>query len=267
MYFSAGYIGVKLNQDFASSVIKNDKGALVICDGIGEFENSGEASRITAECFNELIFVDKYSIPDIIQKAQEKITSTGKKMGSTFICAVQNNENSIFINYLGNGGVIHLHGDFANHIYTNHPYSFTQLMLPHTTPEGALSRHISNFSGKEELLSSKVELTLNNSFGDILFLFSDGISSLEEMAIIKDENNRYWRIENGIIQFILKEFDSFLQEFRSDFCGHLLDNFLNETLHKLKINNDLEDDASLGIVMTQHVVNYYRKIANDKGTH
>ena len=266
MYFSARHIDIKLKQDVSLSVTKDNKSALVICDGIGEFEDSGEAAKITVECFNDVIFTENYSVENIVRRAKDEIVSTGQKMGTTFICAIQNDENSIGINYLGNGGVIHMHGDFANHLYTNHPYRFAHLMLPHITPQGALSRHISHFSGEQELCLSKFETTLNHPLGDILFLFSDGITSLEEMAIIKDGNNRYWRSENDAIQFILTEFDNFLQEFSNDFSAYLLDNFLNETLHKLKINNQLEDDASLGIVMTQNVVNYYSKLADDKRT-
>ena len=45
MYFSAKHIDVKLNQDYADFSIDENRSALVLCDGIGEFAESGRGEK------------------------------------------------------------------------------------------------------------------------------------------------------------------------------------------------------------------------------
>ena len=76
--------------------------------------------------------------------------------------------------------------------------------------------------------------------------------------------NRFWRNENPAIQLILKELNLHLQtnispsSFEDELTG-----FIESILEKLKVENYLEDDASLGIIITENVLNYYREEFND----
>ncbi len=263
MYFAAQFINVKLNQDYADSFPSDDLNALVICDGIGEFEQSGEASKLVSEYFGKDVFHKR--IDEIIKEAQIKLLEKKIVGGTTFISVIQQSDSSIDLHYLGNGGVIHFNGDYANNPYSSQPYRFTDIMLPHISPNGALTRHISHNSGINELTPSSLSLTLNNSNGDIIILYSDGIGSLEEKAIIKDEENRFWRHENQSIQIILNRLHLFLQIEHLNFSFYLLNDFLIDTLKFLKNEGLLDDDASIGIVLTEGVITYYSTLANDQG--
>ena len=197
---------------------------------------------------------------DVISLKNKKLTG-----GTTFISAVNlKNTNKVKLEYLGNGGIIHLHGDFSTNVNSEEPYRYGELMIPHVSPNGALTKHISHNSEKVELSTSTIELNLNYITGDIILLFSDGISSLEDKLILKDNENRFWRNENPAIQLILKELNLHLQtnispsSFEDELTG-----FIESILEKLKVENYLEDDASLGIIITENVLNYYREEFND----
>jgi hypothetical protein len=256
MYFSAKHKDIKLNQDYADF---NDN-SLIICDGIGEFTDSGKVAKLVVDQFinnNYSKLTDLIDDNDRVKYLNQNIIG-----GTTFISAVKiNNIDKIQLEYLGNGGIIHLHGDFSSNLNSEEPYRYGEIMIPHITPNGALTKHISHNSKKNELTSSKLSLNLNYFTGDIILLYSDGISSLEDKVILRDNENRFWRNENPAIQLILKELNLFLKSNNSieTFQNNLIE-FNEKILEKLKIENYLEDDASLGIIITEKVLNYYKEL-------
>lgn len=263
MFFSVKHIDVKRNQDYADFSINEITKSLVLCDGIGEFADSGKVSKVVVDQF---IGKNYFKLSElIVDNELVKLKNDNTIGGTTFISAVnKNNSNSIKLEYLGNGGIIHLHGDFATNVNTEEPYRYGEIMIPHISPNGVLTKHISYNSEKIELASSTIELNLNYITGDIILLFSDGISSLEGKVILRDNENRFWRNENPAIQLILKELDLFLKSNNStDAFQEKLIEFNQTILKKLKTENYLEDDASLGIVITENVLNHYREKIND----
>lgn len=259
MYFSAKHIDIKLNQDCADF---NDN-SLIICDGIGEFADSGKVAKLVVDQF---IGKDYSKLSDLIADNElVKLKKNNIIGGTTYISAVRKNSlDKIQIEYLGNGGIIHLHGDFSTNVNSDEPYRYGDLMIPHISPNGSLTKHISHNAEKIELSSSTIELNLNYITGDILLLFSDGISSLEDKVILKDNENRYWRNENSAIQLILRKLDQLLKlhNNQENFQEQIIE-FNQEILEKLKTESYLEDDASLGIIITENVLKYYIANFND----
>lgn len=263
MYFAAKFINVKQGQDYADSFESENRMALVICDGIGEFENSGLVSKLVSNNFEKDVF--NKNISNIIRDGHTELLVREIVGGTTLISAIQNSSSNLELHYLGNGGIIHFYGDFSNNPYTTQPYRYSDIMLPHINSNGALTRHISHNSSENELTPSSISMTLNHMLGDILIFFSDGISSLEEKVIIKDDDNRLWRHEDQAIQIILIRLHQFLLVSSVEFNLDLLNDFLDGTLSFLKNEKLLEDDASLGIVLTENVITYYNRITHDQG--
>jgi serine/threonine protein phosphatase PrpC len=261
MYLSADHIGLKSNQDYADFICDDDYKALILCDGIGEFKDSGKVSKIVVERFLSQKYTEIKSLitDDKLIELKKNKEFVG---GTTIITAVQINKK-IKINYLGNGGIVHLPGDFFINQSTDIPYRYADLMLPHISPKGFLTKHMSHHSGKPELDPTEISLTLNNPTGDIFLFFSDGISSIEEKVIIKDDLERYWRVENSALQKIIKGLHTFLiKAEQKDFLTQLSD-FNKNILQQLKIEEYLEDDAALGILITNRALKFYKSLSND----
>lgn len=261
MYISAQHIDVKLKQDFSEFTFESDFKSLILCDGIGEFLDSGIISKKVCEVMIEKRYQnidDLFEDKDIIE-CKEKI----KEGGTTILYANSIDDKKLKIEYLGNGGCIQLSGCFAENQNDLFPYRFNHLINPHISSSGALTRHLSHNSGGKELISGKLTLVLNNYLGDILIFFTDGINSLEENIIIKDNEGRFWRNESNAIQFVLKQLNDFLIHYSGslDFQDHLI-NFNKTVLKNLKDQNLLEDDASLAFVITEETLKYY-KTKND----
>lgn len=257
MYFTVKHMDIKLHQDYADFLIDDRRKILLLCDGIGEFSSSGAVAKAIVEQFLKKNYTKLSEL--LYDEEVIKLKEQGVIGGTTIISAINNNNSKkVTIEYLGNGGIVHCYGDFAHNVNSDEPYRYGELMIPHVAPNGALTKHISYHSQKPELASSRIELNLNYLTGNILLLFSDGISSLEDKVIIEDNNNRYWRSENATLQFIFKELDQFLKANKDvkTFQENLIA-FNQEVLEKIKAKNYLADDASLGIIITKNVLRYY----------
>ncbi len=258
MYLSARHLNIKLKQDSTNFICDEDFKALILCDGIGEFSQS----QIVSEKVTEVMIEKRYDdINKLIQDSEiihlkDKIENGG----TTILFAVIGKNKKVKIQYLGNGGCIQLNGDFNQSVQGLLPYKYNHLINPHINDSGALTRHLTKESGKQELIKSEISISLNNPNGDIMLFFSDGINSLEENVIIKDNEGRYWRHESSCIQIILEKLHIFLTNHKDseDFQDKLI-NFNEGVLNDLNNLNLLEDDASLGVIITEEVLNYYKK--------
>lgn len=258
MYLSAKHLNIKLNQDSADFICDEDFKALILCDGIGEFSQS----QIVSEKVSEVMIKKAYTDIDQLVHDSEIIALKDKidNGGTTIIFAILESYRKVRIQYLGNGGCIKLNGDFNQSNQGLLPYKYNHLINPHINDSGALTRHLSKESGRQELVKSEVSTSLNSTNGDIILLFTDGINSLEENVIIKDNEGRFWRHESSSIQIILEKLNIFLTNHKDndDFQDELI-TFNEEVLKDLNDLNLLEDDASLGIIITDEVLKHYRK--------
>lgn len=260
MIISASYKDIKQKQDFAFSVNNAPNNmALAICDGIGQYEDSGKAAKEVIDLFFQDLTTNIKDLQLFVNSANKQLKELEIIGGTTFICGIVKQEK-IKISYLGNGGVIHCFGDFAINSMTNLPYRFSEIMLPHVNKKGHLTKHISHNSGENELQLSSLELNLNSPVGDILLFYTDGINSSEENFILKDDEGRFWRKESTVIQIILKELNLWLNTKNASEIKEDIKFFNKEILEKLNDDGLLEDDASLGIIITDSVLEYYHNL-------
>lgn len=261
VYLSAKHIGVKKDQD--RSAYEANK--LVLCDGIGEFVDSAMAAEITV--VNILMSENRNEIKGLVENSAKEIIAKSIKGGTTLIYAnVDENEDSSFVKiaYIGNGSIFHLNGDFhelpSSYNESNRPYRFSNIMIPDVDKEGVLLRHISHHSTKAELIPSFIEFSLSGANGDIVLFFTDGVSSLEEDIIVVDDQHRIWRNQSENVTTILIDLHDWLKKNCLAITQSNIDKFLEFELLKLKDLKKLEDDASIGIIFTDSVLDYYKSL-------
>jgi hypothetical protein len=264
MYITASHINIKLKQDFADFICSEDLKMLVLCDGIGEFSMSNIASQLVCEVMINKVYDD---IDNVLYDADIiKLASLPEKAGTTIIFAKVKNESELMIQYLGNGGCIHLDGTFAKTDENLPIYRFNQIITPHVNQDRVLVKHLSNDGGNVERKRTKITFSTNNVFGDIFIFFTDGINSNENNIIIKDDEGRYWRNESSSLIFVLDKLHQFMLENTSkpkDVFQDSLEEFNRDILQQLNKLELLDDDASLGIVISQRALDVYNKIDND----
>jgi hypothetical protein len=263
VHISAKHIAVKKDQDRCS--YGTDK--IILCDGIGEFIDSARAAEITME--NLFLSEKRNEIKGLIDKSANDILSNSIIGGTTLIAAIIDaNEYTPILRlaYVGNGSIFHLHGNYyelpKSYGETNKPYRFSNILIPHIDKDGILIRHISHHSTPAELIPSFIELSLSGPGGDIVMLFTDGISTLEEDIMVVDDQQRIWRNQSDCVTIILKDLHEWLLNNNSEMTQFKMDSFIEGELMKLKELNKLEDDASMGLILTDSVLEHYRSNYN-----
>ncbi len=263
MYFTAAHIAIKKDQDRSLCIANEQYRLVALCDGIGEFKDSGRVAELLVEAIRLEMPENRTELEGSIRTAKEGIKIAGLQGGTTLLCCYQrwrHGSDEVTINHLGNGAVLHLAGDFHERGPSQVPYRMHHVVLPHVDEQGVLVRHVSHNSGAQELALSESTLHLNAPNGDILLLVTDGIATLEEEMVIKDPSGTLWRLESTALQQVLEKLHEFLSLNRDHATTQVdLAQFAQTTLQGLKESGVLEDDASLGIVVTDPVLAYYRK--------
>lgn len=258
MIFTAHTLNTKSKQDASDATFDDQYSRLVLCDGIGEFDDSDKYSQcVVTEMMNETYS----SLKDLESSSALSDLKKSTKGGTTVIYALnKKNKSNLRIQYLGNGGAILLGGDFSENVISDYPYRYNNLLLPHINKDGKLIRFISHNSGAKEEVVSKVELSLNNPFGDLVMFYTDGVSSLEDRMIIRDKSKdkRYWRHVSSDIQYILQGLTSFLKRCSYENFEDEFRQFTGSILEEIHAITPFDDDASIGFVVTHAFINYHK---------
>jgi hypothetical protein len=262
--FVTSTVGVSKSQDASDSA----PSGLVICDGIGSLDDSGIVSNKVCELFIEFINEGRESLSDqsIIDEISAQISSLNILGGTTVIYCRELESNAVRVGYLGNGGITGLRGDFFYEKLGEKVNLYSNILLPHVDKIGALNRHISTNSTTQNIQLSTLDMNLNLECGDILIFYSDGLGSLETQFIADTEENGLWRSELNLFQEVLIALHENLQiqcelEVRSEQLGIMLKRVLTE----FKSQGLLEDDISIGLLVTEKVFDYYRLKVSDNG--
>jgi hypothetical protein len=260
IYKAAQTIAVKKNQDRVLST----KDSLILCDGVGSFDGSNIVADLA---ISHLQFAAGSSeIFPLIKEAHHELVDKELVGGTTVITAlIDEKEQMSFVRlaYLGNGSIYHFHGNLfelpPSYSEGSRSFRYTNLLVPHVDGENALIRHISHNSTQVELQPTFIDLSLTGVNGDVIFLFTDGITSLEDDVIIVDDQDRLWRYQSENVNNIFSNFHLWLKYNSAEFSEEKLDIFLKQELLKLKSSQKLEDDASVGVIITDRVLEYYKK--------
>lgn len=260
MYKAAAHIGVKKDQDRTASF----ENLVIVCDGIGEFNQSEVAAEVLIENLLFSEYGDNQEINGLIEKSKKTIVEEKIEGGTTLILAAIDDRKTPLqtkLAYLGNGSIIHFSGDFSelpnSYGDSNKFYRYSNLLIPHVDKEGILLKHVSHHSEPKDLIPTFMNLTLSGVHGDILLLFSDGICTLEDEIIVQDEQGRIWRNQSESVVFIMDALHNWLKAGCNTITNETLEVFIKNTLNALKELKKLEDDASCGVIITEEVISYY----------
>lgn len=253
--------------------------SLFIADGLGSFiypkiasERVIDSFKASAKDFDNIQTkglqpkfseVFKLAKDKLIGFANENMKAEDKETqnlyGTTAITVFET-EDKIHVSYVGNGGVWHIRGNFNDFPAAYHyPWNAVNYLNPHTTSEDgkeALYRLISNSSDFTECVPTSIEIEKDKSVGEILMICTDGIYSADQVKAGKNDKGVWVRYEPSMLKFFeyLKEFFKANQYYSKE----LVEQMLNKYLEELKPT--LDDDATIGIIITKEALNYQNKI-------
>lgn len=267
------------NQDNKGEFEGTHFNSIFIADGLGSFKYPRLAServidffKASAKDLNEakakghnpkFSEVFKLAKQKLIDFANENLKEEEKNeqnlFGTTAITLFET-EDKISIAYAGNGAVWHIRGNFNEFPVSYHfPWNAVNYLNPHTIPEQgkeALYRLITNNSDFAECVPSTLEIEKDKSFGEIIMICTDGIYSADQLKAGKNEKGVWVKYETSMLKFF--EYLTHFFKTNQHYSKESIEQTLNQYLEELKPT--LDDDATIGILITKEVLNYQNEI-------
>jgi PPM family protein phosphatase len=266
------------NQDWFSKITNASLQlhGVVVTDGLGSFSHAKEASRIVAKFIStsieELKDVSQIKFEDIffqakkilIEYANENgILAEENTLGTTAIVLVHypmpdREYNTIKIAYVGNGGIFHIRGNF-NHFNESQliPWNALNYLNPHSIQEDgkeALYKLISASKNYDEAVPTILTIRTDPKFGDIFMICTDGVYSFDQVQVGKDNQSRIWVSAEKATSLFYEELNEY---FKSDNSIDL-EQHLSNYLDKLNKIEPLDDDATIGVLVTEAAIKYQK---------
>ncbi len=271
----------KCNQDAAKAYRGSRFNALAVADGVGSALDAQSASAIAVDTFlRQVATFDQSERPltEIAAGIQEFWDSSltalddlfardpqryeqfrGSPVLETTLLTALDIEDRYIVSYVGNGSVFYVRGDF-DAFRKRWPWAVVNL---------AAGQAVLNAdTGKDELqyvLAPQrakrpqpvvVEHSKNVDHGEAILLCTDGISSPEQARVGYDSDHRLWtEINPHLIDLVQGRLTEFLASLAisSNPAGDLL-----ITLDRFLAERSFDDDASIGIILSQPLVLRYR---------
>jgi serine/threonine protein phosphatase PrpC len=180
--------------------------------------------------------------------------------GTTLLCAVETRDR-IVLAYVGNGAIFHLRANFNT--FPSHqllPWTALNYLNPHSIPQNgkpAISRLLSRRALPQQTIPTVLTLSKDQFCGDIILCCSDGIYSYDQTAIGYDDNHEIWVHANPAVPLL---FDSLKEFFDSEATGEHLTANLKTYLNNLKAKGLVEDDCTVGALITSRASVYQRDL-------
>ncbi|VTP92178.1 protein phosphatase 2C domain-containing protein [Sphingobacterium daejeonense] len=241
--------------------------SIIVADGLGSLSFAGVASQIVvqsinAELLNNFEKSERNGFKQIFENAKRKLINQAAETGNdanhygTTVIVALDNQEELEIAYAGNGAIWHIKGNFnefpSTYIF---PWNAVNLLNPHSIPQGgkeALYRLVSANSSFQEAEPSIINLRKDNFFGDILMICTDGIFSNDQLNMGSNSAGKWIKLEETMNMFFQKlkiYFEEVTEPNREN-----LNEFVTNYLEAIK--PIIDDDASIGILITPQVLQY-----------
>jgi hypothetical protein len=257
----------ELNEDAATVFcgLESTLPAVAIADGLGSYTHARDAAKFVidqiAVLSNELRLDSAESLTELFTRLRQDLrdhvrSSLGAppaeegSYGTTLLIAVET-PTQLLAAYAGNGGIWHLRGNFDDSTGpTRIPWCSVNYLQPHSVFVDGKERlyNLIDFSERlHDLPPTVITVTKDLRYGDIIALCTDGIYSADQALHGIDPEGDLW-IGAGAAMVAFYEC---LRSFFSCLCEEPdLKGTMQKYLQELRDRGLLEDDATIGIIVT-----------------
>lgn len=249
--------------------------SVILADGLGSTKFASQASTFCVNFINEKISHNKIGgtstsawIKSIFEECQktwvEKKNDVNDVGNTTLLLANIDSINSIQIGYVGNGCIFHIRGNFVELTNQNNllfPWCAMNYLNPHSkeSKEGkeALYRYISNEMDKEKnAIPDIMQFSQDEDFGDVIIMATDGVFSNDQVIFGNNSSGVWQKVEKKLTEIfaIVKDFLTHSEKLNNN--KESLEKEILNKLEEWRKNNEIDDDASIGILITKQAIEY-----------
>lgn len=277
------------NQDgceIAENNISNLR-AVIVADGLSSYKYAELASKFVTKSIKGQI--ESYrSKKDIDFKQVFKETRLGlirfaedfekkncitlnknNSFGTTLIVALED-DNKVSFAYVGDGAIWHIRGNFNNFHKTQYlPWNALNYLNPHSVQNDqgkpAMYRMISISDDADEGVPTILHIDKDNLlYGDMFMICTDGIYSYNQVPIGRyPENDSIW-ISGEKTMYLFYQYLNDYFENNPNPNNESLQKASKVYLDSLKSQTLLDDDATIGVIITSKAIEYQNKYQKSK---
>jgi serine/threonine protein phosphatase PrpC len=248
---------------------------LVLADGLGSYARAGEAARRAVDGAAERLQCEAGdfgpgTLPRLFAqvhcglRAHARAEAGGgepppQTFGTTLLVGVDTGAELV-AGYAGNGAVWHLRGNLEARTPSDAPWNAVNLLNPHSLPVGGreVLYNLVDAAAPAPPVPAVVSVRKDPRFGDVLLVCTDGISSADQAIHGTDPAGSLWiSAEPALLacfQALRDLFDAW------DGTSELpLRDALHACLHDLRSRGMLEDDATVGVIVTADALRHQRR--------
>ena len=266
------------NEDFIARFKNENSGVtgIIVADGLGSHFLSSKGSEFCVTELKKLLennnefpldFNEMFRTVSIALKLEAnkneaimQLEDKSNVLGTTLICIVEYIDKFV-VSYVGNGSIWHLRGNFTHFSEQRYlPWSSLNILNPHTIEENgkeALYKFFSYEASDEFVEPTTLEISKDNKlYGDIFIVSTDGLDSVDHTPVAKDKEGGIWISAEPKMDLLYKKLKSLLKGKSFDLVDITLESFCNEVIERKLI----DDDISLGIIITEQVFKYHMQL-------
>jgi len=266
----------RVNQDACAAVRFGSGQAVLVADGLGSHFGAEVASAVAVESIRHTLQTPGAPAePDLrgaFADAQRALVGhvaaisptlpadldRSQAFGTTLVCAADTPARLILA-YVGNGGLIHLRGNFNDFPPAQVlPWNALNYLNPHSISTGGhnvLYKLLSPWTAEAHSTPTVLSIAKENDlYGDIIMACSDGVHSYDQTPIGRDDERRIWISGERALSLFYEALDAFFAESVQDDAS--LQACLETYLSCLDAEHPLSDDATLGVVISAQALRH-----------
>ena len=184
-------------------------------------------------------------------------------LGATCIVGIESADNYI-IAYIGNGSAWHIRGDFNNFNKncTFFPWNAVNVLNPHSIQSPKTNRELLFrvfYPGAEatDVVPSVIQISKDKApYGDMLVITTDGIYS-EDQIRLAQWKGLVCKFIDSPMELLIKELEALISN--KPLTSEITNNCLKNFLDKMMAQKMLDDDSSIGIILSDEMIEYHSR--------
>jgi serine/threonine protein phosphatase PrpC len=267
-----------INQDAAGTLSGRHGSLLVVADGLGtSFDAQVASAAAVGVCIETFQAHDRFGAGK--WPAAEAYDSVGRLLSSdwrrglssrylgvdgplrtTLVTAVDAGDE-YDLAYVGNGSALMVRGDFWSFGPRHWPWCVTELLSVHSVLDPATGRDtLSRVVGPRYDAPPPARVTRgkDRTFGEILFVCSDGVASSEQLKTGSDSSGRLWlEVNPHVVRLIRDYLPAFLSAVAG---GTAAQPALDQMLGTFLAEGVFDDDATIGAIVAPRAIEYFLEV-------
>lgn len=264
------------NEDHGTAIhVPGALRGVAVADGLGSYSQARQAARNAVVGVAAWLRRTPEAAPDRLRQLFADIhhalrecgrTSAGgadpeaQTFGTTLIVALETSTELVAA-YAGNGAIWHIRGNFDDFpASTALPWSAVNYLSPHSVLRDGreVLYRILDAAAEHPPVPAVVRVEKDADFGDIFLVCTDGIYSADQLTQGTDADGKLWLSGEAT----MVEFYRALRQLFAGWSGEgepALEHALQGYLTELRGRGMLEDDATVGVIVTARALEYQRR--------